>query len=321
MLGMGEHQMDIKDNTSIRDGLILCMDIGGTHIRSGFVDYKKNVYEFNIGKSADVFLNTSSPVQSFVSYIQSRIDSSANLGKPLMAISIGFPSTVSHDYRKLLSTPNLPGLDNVNMANILEEKFKLPAIVSRDVCMLMYYDMYTHNIPKDVIVIACYIGTGYGNSIYIDGKLLMGKNGVAAELGHMPVQGVESVCSCGNKGCIETIGSGKYLCELHQAHFSDVAIDDVFVKYGTHKLLCDFVETLTLPVAAEINIFDPHYVLLGGGVLQMNGFPQEAFQAKILARTRKPLPAQGLEFIYPAETKSSGVIGAGIFGFEQLIKS
>jgi len=299
-----------------KNGLILCMDIGGTNTRSAFVDCNNNVYHFQRLKSEEVFGEDS--ISHFVAYVEDLIQGTDVMGRQIQAICAGFPSTVDQSYRRIISTPNIKGLNDVPMAEILEDKFGIPAFINRDVSMLLYYDMHANCLPKDAIVIGCYVGTGFGNGIYINGKLLSGKNGVAGELGHIPVYGNDLICGCGNKGCIETIASGKYLFELHQEHFSDVLLKDIFEAHSNHPILQQFIKNLALPVATEINIFDPHYVILGGGVLQMNGFPKKMFCEIILEYTRKPYPACNVEFIYTVETKLNGVLGAGIFGFEQL---
>ena len=297
------------------NGFVLGMDIGGTNTRSAFIDNDKNVHHFNIVKSNELFGDNA--VSNFVDYIGGLIKE-ADLPGPLLAISAGFPAAVDQNRGKIISTPNLKGLNNIEMADILKQKFEIPAFVSRDACMLLFYDMYANNLPKDAIIIGCYFGTGIGNGVYINGKLLTGKNGVACELGHIPVYGVETICGCGNKGCTETIASGRHLFQLHQQHFPDVLIADIFEKYGSHRILQDYVRAMAIPIAAEINIFDPHYTILGGGVLQMKGFPKKEFEAAVLEHTRKPYPACNLELIYTVEAKMNGVIGAGILGFEHL---
>ena len=295
---------------------ILSMDIGGTNTRSAFVDRGKNAFFFNTSKSEEVFGDDA--VANFVRYVEGLIKTADLSGKHIRAISAGFPSTVDQKYRKIISTPNLKGLNNIEMADILEQKFGIPTLVNRDVCMLLYYDMYVHKLPKDIIVIACYIGTGIGNAIYIGGKLLSGKNGVAGELGHIPILGGESLCGCGNRGCSETVASGRYLSQLHNEQFSDVIIADLFAQYRQHPALQQYIRALAIPIAIEINIFDPHYVILGGGVLQMKDFPKKELKSIILEHTRKPYPECNLEIIYTADAKTNGVIGAGIFGFEYL---
>jgi len=298
------------------DGVIFSMDIGGTNMRSAFVDSSYNIYHFNTHKSNDVFKGDA--VKNFINHVHQMIESSESFKKQLKAISVGFPSTVDSNCRSLISTPNIQGLNNINIADIIEREFEVPAFINRDVCMLMLYDMYTYDLPKDAIIIACYIGTGYGNSICIGGKILAGKNGVAAELGHIPILGVDEICGCGNVGCVETIASGMYLSKLQKEYFPDTDIELIFEKCKEHALIKDFIKALAVPVATEINIFDPHYILLGGGVLQMKGFPREDFESAIVNFSRKPLPASNLQFIYPTESRQNGVVGAAIFGYGSL---
>lgn len=73
----------------------------------------------------------------------------------------------------------------------------------------------------------------------------------------------------------------------------------------------DFVDYLSVPVATEINIFDPDYVIMGGGVLAMPGFPTADFEANVRRHTRKPSPEKELEILYAADDLYNGVRGGG----------
>ncbi len=55
------------------------------------------------------------------------------------------------------------------------------------------------------------VGTGVGGGIVLDGKLHRGAFGVAAEIGHMRVVPGGVMCGCGNRGCLESYGSGTAL--------------------------------------------------------------------------------------------------------------
>ena len=71
-------------------------------------------------------------------------------------------------------------------------------------------------------------------------------------------------------------------------------------------------------VATEINILDPEYVVLGGGLLAMDGFPAQYFENKIRAFSRKPFPEENLRLIYSRQNQENGIIGAGIYGWQEL---
>ena len=51
-------------------------------------------------------------------------------------------------------------------------------------------------------------------------------------------------------------------------------------------------------VAAEVNILDPDALVIGGGVMNMEGFPKDLLKERIEARLRKPYPAESLEILF-----------------------
>ena len=68
----------------------------------------------------------------------------------------------------------------------------------------------------------------------------------------------------------------------------------------------------------EVNILDPDCVILGGGLLQMAGFPKAFFEEKIKAYARKPYPAENLSLFYSRPDQDNGILGAGLYGWKCL---
>ena len=52
-------------------------------------------------------------------------------------------------------------------------------------------------------VVGIFPGTGVGGAVISDGKLLLGAQGAATELGHVIVNIDGPLCHCGNRGCLE----------------------------------------------------------------------------------------------------------------------
>ncbi len=159
-----------------------------------------------------------------------------------------------------------------------------------------------------------------GNAIYLDDRPYVGKNGTAAEVGHMPEALSDRECSCGNKGCIEMYCCGKTLERLMQRHFSDTDISDLFIKYRDTEVFRDFVRCMAVPVATEINILDPEAVFLGGGIVQMQEFPREQLIEHILANTRKPYSAENIKICFSKQSPEYWNVGAAVMGFAQSEK-
>ena len=129
-------------------------------------------------------------------------------------------------------------------------------------------------------------------------------------MGHIPRSGSGEICGCGNLGCAECFASGRRLSHLRDTYFPSLPIGRLFLEQGSSPILQDFLEEIACTVAAELNILDPEYLVLGGGVLHMAGFPLEALKEKILAHTRKPYPAQGLQILHSQDAVENGARGA-----------
>lgn len=297
---------------------VIGVDIGGTHIRIGAVDHQKKVHSPYKLKTNEVIKNDD-PIDALGNFLEKYIAKEVDL-KNVLAICLGFPSVVSKDRKKIYDTPNFNYLSNINIVDPLQEKFNVPVLIDNDVNNLLKFEINKRNVSDDQIVVGFYIGTGFGNAIYINGKILEGKNGVAGELGHTPVLGKNDLCECGNVGCVENYASGKRLVQLHKMYFSDIQLKDIFKYYSEDERIKEFIDAMAVPIATEINIFDPHLVILGGGVVGMEGFPKEEFEKNILKYVRKPYPYNGLVIEYAEDDSSAGIIGSTIDFFHNFPK-
>jgi allose kinase len=300
----------------VDENYVVGVDLGGTNFRLGLVNNKGKISNYVIESSNLLIDEKNTSLDNLVNYIQQY--KNKFLAGKLSGIAIGFPSTVSKDKKTVYSTPNLSGFENVNVVDYFEQRFNVPAFINKDVNYLLKWDIENLNINTKEITLGFYIGTGFGNSIYINGDFLDGKNGVAGELGHIPVPHSRDLCGCGNSGCIEVYASGKALNKIREEHFTDTEIQDIFLRYSDNKIIKDFIEFLSVPVASEINIFDPDNIIIGGGVIGMSGFPRGYFEECIKAHTRKPYPFNSLNIRYSIQNQESGVLGAALYAFEKL---
>ncbi|MCL2664192.1 MAG: allose kinase [Defluviitaleaceae bacterium] len=301
-----------KNNAGGKSKAILALDIGGTHVRAGFVGLDFSLSGYSSENTPGLF--GGDPVGGLVAHIKKLIADSPRQIE-VTAVSAGFPASIDKSRRTVLSTPNIKGLNNIPIVDILERELKIPAVLGRDVSMLVSFDFFDLKLPDKGVVVGCYFGTGLGNCILIDGKIHYGKNGVAAELGHIPDRTGTAVCGCGNVGCVEAFCAGLHLVAL--AERLNVSVSEFFTRAG-NPFIEEYIDGMAIPVAAEATILDPDYVVLGGGIMQMDGFPKEMFEAAVRRRTRKPLPAENLEFIYSRPGQENGVIGAGIYAYKEL---
>ena len=200
----------------------------------------------------------------------------------------------------------------------LEEIFDFPIFINKDTNNLLFYDMKELGIEDCDSVCGIYFGTGVGNAVMIDGKILSGHNGVASELGHMPIYGNMKKCTCGNESCLETVVSGIALENLRNEFFPDIEIKDIFAQKGETKEIKTFVRGMAQAVATQENLFDPECIVLGGGLLMNGFFPFDEFEKDIHYFTRKPYPEKNMKIKYSRPAQINGVIGAAIYAFKRM---
>jgi allose kinase len=209
-------------------------------------------------------------------------------------------------------------MENLPVCDYLQKELRVPVLAERDVTFSLCYDVKKYQLPDEGIVCGIYFGTGIGNAILIDGKPLAGRHGTAGELGHIPVAGCDIPCGCGNSGCMEAFAGGKALARIQRERFPETAISELFTRHGKEQVLLDLIDSMAITVTTEINILDPDQVLLGGGVLNMKGFPRDVLDERIAAHTRKPLPWQELKLIYTEDEAEKSVVGGAIYARRKL---
>ena len=291
---------------------IVGIDIGGTSFRIGLVNDMGMVSDFRKVPVKQVF-STSDPLADLSGFLKSYCEE-----KTVEAVAIGFPATLDAKRQRVLQAPNIAFMENLPVVEMLAKELGIPVFIERDVTFALEYDCRKYAISGEGIVCGFYFGTGIGNAISINGKPLVGKNGTAGELGHSPVDGSEEVCGCGNVGCMEPLAGGRYLAHLCQTVYTDTHISEIFIKHGCEPLLQQFVDRMAITMATEINILDPDYALIGGGVANMPGFPREYLNQRILERARKPLPAENLTILYTEDEPEKSVVGAAIYAKSKL---
>jgi allose kinase len=285
---------------------IIGIDIGGTHFRIGAVSAEKSVTDFRKIPVGQVF-HTEDPLADLIRFLRDYLP-----GKDAQAISIGFPATLDAQRRTVLQAPNVPFMENLPVVAALTEALSIPVFIERDVTMSLRYDCLHHAIPAEGIVCGIYYGTGIGNAISINGIPLVGQNGTAGELGHIPVDGSDAPCGCGNTGCMEALAGGKALAQIQRLHYPHTPISEVFLCHSNDEELLRFVDRMAIAAATEINILNPHHILIGGGIPAMNGFPRQHLLDQIRFHARKPFPAEDLNILFTDDKEDKAVIGAAI---------
>jgi fructokinase len=127
--------------------------------------------------------------------------------------------------------------------------------------------------PNARVVFGVIMGTGVGGGIVVDGKPIIGLQGIAGEWGHNFLHESGGDCYCGKKGCVENIISGPALERFYFKETGNkkslkdiVALAESKVDPTAQKTMMRLVEYFGLALSVIINILDPDVIVIGGGV-------------------------------------------------------
>lgn len=192
----------------------------------------------------------------------------------LAGIGVGVPGFIEMKTGVVLESPNLPFFVNFPMRDALAEKLGAPVALENDANAAAMGEkwMGAGREVKDLVLLT--LGTGVGGGIIVDGKVLHGFVGMAAELGHMTVIPTGNPCGCGNQGCLEKHASATAIITMAQLvglgdGLTSEQVYDMAIAGNEKARHCFEVmgRALGIGLATLINTFNFPLYLLGGGVL------------------------------------------------------
>jgi glucokinase len=227
--------------------------------------------------------------------VTSAIDSMASSAAPdggFRGIGICAPGPLDPKTGVVLNPPNLPCWRNFPLAEQIVAKYGIPVKVDNDANAAALAETRWGAARGFRYVFYTTIGTGIGTGIVLDGRIYHGNTGSAGEGGHVSIDYRGPLCTCGKRGCIEILASGRAIGARARARLAaeparhsailelakgDVAaVTSEFVgqayKAGdalAREILLDTVEVLTPWFGNIIDLFDPDVLVVGGGVAAM----------------------------------------------------
>lgn len=192
-----------KNNKGMQK-LAIGIDIGGTNISYGVVT------DNGVVKLKESFpLKEFNDVNVFVDYLANRIKSSlSGLATDFQLVGVGIGAPNGNYYKGTIEfAPNLPWKGVIPLADLLSKKIGLPVKLTNDANAATMGEMIYGNAKNlnDFMMIT--LGTGLGSGFVANGKLILGHDGFAGELGHAIFDPNGRQCNCGRKGCLETYAS------------------------------------------------------------------------------------------------------------------
>ncbi len=130
-------------------------------------------------------------------------------GRHFVGVGVGTPGPLELPEGVFRNPPNLPGFDGFPIREALAQKIGEFVVVESDANLAALAEFRLGSGKTFAVPSLCMLtlGTGVGNGIILDGKILDGNNGMAGEAGHNTVIPDGEDCPCGSRGCLELYAS------------------------------------------------------------------------------------------------------------------
>ncbi|MET0378970.1 MAG: ROK family protein [Spongiibacteraceae bacterium] len=262
----------------------LGIDLGGTKIE-GIVLARDNGMPASetdqSNESVVAQARVATPAQDYLATVDAVValvrDLEAQVGVTNLPVGVGTPGAVS----ALTGTMKNCNSTCLNGRRLRED---IIAALGRSVRIANDADCFALSEATDgaatgvATVFGVILGTGVGGGIVAQGQLLQGPNAIAGEWGHNVLPGIGGIfvdehraCYCGRENCIETYLSGAGLAHTYRAlGGADRVAAEIAARSRSDAIAAAAIdryqEQLAYALAQVINLLDPHVIVLGGGL-------------------------------------------------------
>jgi glucokinase len=137
-------------------------------------------------------------------------------GERVAAVGICTPGPVDHQSGILIDPPNLQGLHNTPLRQMLSDRLGLPVSLEHDAKAAALGEFHYGAGRGERSMVYIVVGTGVGAAIIMDGQLYRGLHNAAGEVGHVTLDLDGARCPCGSTGCVETYLAGPWLAHWYE---------------------------------------------------------------------------------------------------------
>jgi len=266
------------------------LDIGGTKIAGALVSASGKVLTRTKTstpkkvKTKDIYICVTDAIDELIH------DGGIKLSS-IKGIGVGVPGIVDTRNHHILAAPNI-ALTGFPLSASLKRKYHTRVVMANDVNAGLLGEAWLGAAKGLSHVVGIFPGTGVGGAVISDGKLLLGSQGAATELGHVMVSLDGPLCHCGNHGCLEALtsrwaierdirlavkqGRKTIVTELNDGKLNMIksrilkealSKNDAVVRSVLAK-----VATVLGKTAVSFNhTFNPQAIIFGGGVIKACG--------------------------------------------------
>lgn len=253
--------------------------------------------------------------------------------RALPPVGVGCAGLIDARLGTVKISPNLVTWENVPLVSMLSKELGVRVVLENDANVFGVAEGFYGAARSARNAVFVTLGTGVGGSLKIENRMYTGSCGFAGEIGHITVDPDGPLCSCGNRGCLESfVGSARIVRRARtlieeegkkdewlsrgRSSLDDLTAKDLGEAAGEGNEIAErvFVEAgeyLGIALAGVINFMNPEVIVIGGGVSKAGEPLFRAARTTVIRRAMAP-SVKCVEIVPAKFGDDAGVVGAAM---------
>ncbi len=251
--------------------------------------------------------------------------------RQLRGVGISAPGPLDLRTGSLVEPPNLgPRFRGMAVADPIARALDLPTAIERDTHVAALAERAFGAAAGCTDFVYITVSTGIGGAVVTGGRLLTGPDGVAGEIGHLPVDLDGPFCGCGGQGHLEALSSGVAIAREGMAagtqgrsarlspertgrwplEARDVALAEEAGDPVAREIMERARRAFAAVIVGLVDVFNPQRIIVGGGIAEGQGERLLRPAREAVAREAFTIPRERVEIVPAALGEDVSLAGA-----------
>jgi glucokinase len=317
---------------------VIGLDMGGTNVRTAAVALDGRVLMLQRGPAradADapaVTVNIAERIAALEAAARAR-----GMGAP-RAIGVAVPGPLNVFDGTVMAAPHVAAWRRYPLRRRLEEILGRKVVVENDANAWTLGEFWRGAARGRRNAVFLILGTGVGGGLIVNGEIVHGQSGMAAEFGHICVEPAGARCDCGSRGCLEAYASASGMRAVvaqllgarkpmparyldRDGNFSVRALTAAArardpVALGT---LAVAGRALGIAIGSLLNSLNPELVVIGGGVAGALSYMRPTMTLEVRAHSFAAIRREA-KIVRAALGPGGGVVGAAYAALHPAVR-
>jgi predicted NBD/HSP70 family sugar kinase len=319
-------------------GNIVAIDLESTHVRIGLTDLRCNLLHAISSDDIDVAKGPRDVLDRIKGLIVSLLRDQQMKGPKIRGVGMGVPGPVKYSAGLAASLSIMPGWDGFPIAEFWRHTFNCPCQIDNNVYTMALGEQTIESDAESDNMIFVKLGNGIGAGIICNGKPYRGATEAAGEVGHISI-GDDTLCYCGNRGCLETFAGGRAIAARAEqlardgksrilagklARRKHLSLEDVIQAVDDQdpaavELMRDCGNAIGGVLAGLVNFYNPSRVVIGGVGAQVGDVLLASIRQAVY-RGSLPLATRDLTIQNSSLGVDAGLVGAAILTVDDAVR-